>query len=145
MAVPVEPDLPTWKWIALGAVSLAQLLFGYLCLGFRDTQKSHGARLDTLERTYVTRTELDKHIEKLEATGQRQHETNTATMERIEEKIDRSSHTRHDIRDSAHATQLMSRQVLEEFRRDRDALMGEFRRDRDALLAVLEKLDKKGD
>ncbi len=117
MAIPVEPDGPTWKVIALGALGVAQLLFawiaGWILKSLREMQQIQEVRITKLENTYVTRDELDRHVQRLEESARRMHEINTATMTRIEEKVERASQTRHDIRDSVHATQLMVREFLE--------------------------------
>jgi hypothetical protein len=130
MAIPVDTDGPTWKVIAVGAVGLVQILFGWLALGFRSTQERHSARLDILERTYVTRDELDRHIVRLEAAGLRMHQDNQNTMGRIEEKLEHGGHTRHGILDGVNAVQLLLKRTLEELRQEREKILNEVRQER---------------
>jgi len=135
MPVPMEPDAPTWKWIALAAIAVVQGLFALMFRGFReeqknfrDEQKSQGNRISTLELTpYVTREELERHVGRLESAGLRMHTDNKEanreikdTMQRIEEKIEHGGQTRHDIRDSVSAVQLMLKRTLEELRQERE-------------------------
>jgi len=127
--MPIDTDGPTWKVVALGALAVVQILFGWMAKGVKDEQKSQGGRLDRMDelhRSYVTRDELERHIGRLEASGLRMHsdnkETNRemkATMQRIEEKLEHGGQTRHDIRDGVNAVQLMLKRTLEELKRDR--------------------------
>ena len=120
MALPVDVDPSGWKIIAIGALSLLQAI-GFLGMKFfRDEQKDHGDRLNALEKSYVTRAELDQHVQRLEAASIRKHVENREALERIESKIEHSSETRHEIRDSVHATQMMIRAWLKHGRLDEE-------------------------
>lgn len=123
MAIPVEPDGPTWKFIAIGAGTIVTALFSWIAKGLRDEQKELGLRIDALERTYVTREELEKHLALLRADNLRMHQEtradnlrmhvdNQGLLQRIEDKVDRGSQTRHDIRDGVGTIQLMLRAAL---------------------------------
>jgi hypothetical protein len=128
MPVPMEPDAPTWKWIALAAIAVVQGLFALMFRSFREEQKSQGERISTLELTpYVTREELERHVGRLESAGLRMHTDNKEanreikdTMQRIEGKIEHGGETRHDIRDNVNAVQLMLRRTLEELKQERE-------------------------
>jgi hypothetical protein len=120
VTIPVEPDGPTWKFIALGAWAVVTALFSWIAKSLRDEQKEQGMRIDMLERTYVSREELDRHVERLEAASQRMHTDNQAALIRIEEKVERGAQTRHDIRESIHTMQLMLRATLEKLKKGPD-------------------------
>lgn len=113
MPVQVDVDGPGWRILAIAAWSILASVFAWVANGLRAEQKAHGERIDKLERTYVTRDELDKHVARLEAASQRMHSDNQAALIRIEEKIERGSQTRHDIRDGVGAIQLMLKAALQ--------------------------------
>ncbi len=119
MPIAVEPDGPTWRWIALCALGVVQFLFGLMIRSVRDALKEQGLKIGDLERTSVSRDELERHVERLEASGVRMHQDNQNTMHRIEEKLESGGHTRHDIRDGVGAIQLMLRKTLEELKQER--------------------------
>jgi hypothetical protein len=129
MAIPVDADGPTWKWVAVSALAVVQILFGWMAKGVKDELKSQGSRLDRMDdlhRTYVTRDELERHSERLEASSLRMHadnkETNREmkeTMQRIEEKLEHGGQTRHGILDGVNAVQLMLRSTLEQLKQER--------------------------
>jgi hypothetical protein len=121
MPVPMEPDAPTWRWIALAAIAAVQALLALMVRNFRDEQKSLAERVSTLELTpYVTREEVERHIGRLEAAGLRMHTDNKDALRRIEEKLEHGGETRHGILDGVSAVQLMLRRTLEELKQERD-------------------------
>ena len=132
MAVPVEPDGPGWKIIAGAAWLLLTGLFAWIANVLRNEQKDLGTQLATIRSNYVNRDDLERHLATLRADNLRMHhETRSETMrlhgenekhfEHIERKLDQGSHTRHDIRDGIHATQLLMREVIKEIQLDREA------------------------
>jgi hypothetical protein len=130
--MPVETDVPTWKSVAIAALGLIQILFVWIAKGFNDEQKSQADRLEKLERTYITRGELENDIalmradnlrmnQETRADSLRMHASNESYLQRIEDKVERGGHTRHDIRDSVNAMQLMLKASLQELKqRDRE-------------------------
>lgn len=117
--VPIEPD-GFWRVIAIAAWTVVTALFTWIAKTLHDEQKSHGARLDDLERTYVSREELDRHVQRLEAASLRMHEDNKGSLIRIEAKIERGAQTRHDIKDAVGAMQLMLRAALKKGQQEDD-------------------------
>ncbi len=133
MSIAVEPpDVPTWKAIAGGALAVINILILIILNAIRDTLKTHGQKIEALEESRVTRKELEDDISLLRSDNLRMHQetraeslrmhtSNESYLQRIEDKIERGGHTRHDIRDAVNAMQLMLRKTLEELKpRDRD-------------------------
>jgi hypothetical protein len=104
--VSLEPQGPDWRFFAVGAWALVTALFSWIASSLRSEQKEHGVRIDFLQRTYVSREDLDKRLAELRADNLRMHQDNQGALERIEGKIERGAQTRHDIRDAVNAIQL---------------------------------------
>lgn len=130
---PVDPpDVPTWKAIAIGALTLINALGLLVLRSVRDSLKSQGEKISLLEQTRVAREDLEREIaliradnlrmhQETRAESQRMHASNETYLQRIEDKLERGGHTRHDIRDAVNAMQLMLRSTLEQLKtRDRD-------------------------
>lgn len=128
MPIPVDPDVPTWKAVALGALTVVNGLGLLVLKSVRDTLKTQGDKIEDLEKTRVSHADLDRDISLLRADNLRMHQetraeslrmhvSNEQYLQRIEDKVERGGNTRHDIRDSVNAMQLMLRRTLEEFKK----------------------------
>ncbi|MDB6104030.1 MAG: hypothetical protein JWO52_4029 [Gammaproteobacteria bacterium] len=125
MAVPIEPDGPGWRALAIGAGLLLTSLFGWIANALRNEQKEQGTQLALIRSNYVSRSDLEKDLALLRADNLRMnqesraevlrlHASNEAYLQRIENKIERGSQTRHDILGGVDAIQLMLRATLKQ-------------------------------
>jgi len=98
------------QWLLTGILSIAMLPTLWIFRRALEDQKAHALRLDTLEKTIVTRDELEKVLSQMRADRIVMHQENRDSLERIEAKIDaneeRNSTTGQDIRDSVNAVAL---------------------------------------
>lgn len=132
MALQVEPDGPGWRALTIAASMLLTALFGWIANTLRNEQKEQGVKLNLILSTYVSREDLERDLALLRADHLRMnqearaetlrlHASNEAYLQRIEDKTERGSQTRHDIQNSSHAIQAMVREVLERQKRDQEA------------------------
>lgn len=117
MGAPLEVDGPTWKSVAFIVLGVAQGLVLMMARGFINDLRALRAEVEALKATastHITREELER---KLENFGEK--------LERIEDKIDQGSRTRHDIKDDTHAVQLQQSLIIRELQKDRALFMEE--------------------
>lgn len=131
MSVPVEPDGPGWRTLTIAVSVLLTGLFSWIANSLRNEQKEQGERISKLENklpSYISRDELTEELTTLRADNLRMHQEtradnlrmhgdNQGLLQRIEDKVERGSQTRHDIRDGVNAVQLMLRATLEKMRK----------------------------
>jgi len=109
---------PDWKYVAIAAWGVLVLAFGWIARMLHTEQKQHADRIGKIESTYVNRDELDKDLAQMRVETLRMHQENQNFLLRIDEKLERGSNTRHDIRDSLNAMQLMLSAALEKQGKD---------------------------
>jgi hypothetical protein len=84
--------------------------------------KRNSERIDSLEKCYVSRDELERLMHQAREDRMSQHHENKQLLERIEHKIDdneeRSSKTRHDTNETIHKLE-MKLAVMDRRRDDR--------------------------
>src|SRR6266403_1719574 len=123
MSVPLEPEGPGWRALAIGAGLLLTSLFGWIANALRNEQKEQGTQLALIRSNYVSRADLEQDLALLRADHLRMnqearaevlrlHASNEAYLQRIEVKVERGAQTRHDILDGVGAIQLMLRAAL---------------------------------
>jgi hypothetical protein len=102
-------DFDGWK-VAQIASSLVVAVLG--ALGMRSL-----SRLDSLEKSAVTRDELNGLLAQMRSDRVAMHAENQEHLRRMEEKIDanevRDANTRHDIRETVHAVSLQVAVLVE--------------------------------
>lgn len=82
----IQPD-DSKTWLS-GAVSMLSLLLGWIWVRVIRQHDQHGAKIQKLERTCVTRDELAKYMEANRQDRLLMHEENRETLDRIHERVD---------------------------------------------------------
>lgn len=82
----IEPqDSKTWLSAAVSALSV---ILGWLWVRIIRQHDAHGAKIQKLERTCVTRDELIKYMNATREERWKMHEENQETMNRIHARVD---------------------------------------------------------
>ncbi len=136
-----DPDGSMWRVVATAAVAVANVLMGLVMKGVKDDLRQHGKDIAGLQTNMVTRAEMREETQEMKTTILRLHGENRSNWQDIADKLDKGSHTRHDIRDAAQAIQAMVREQTEYARRDRETRA----HDRELMKAILEELRKKSE
>jgi hypothetical protein len=74
-------------YIATGVVGLITAFFHWLARRAIKRVDNHGDRLMALEMTYISRTELQGHMDRIQADRQRMHEENLKSMAEMRDSL----------------------------------------------------------
>jgi hypothetical protein len=82
----IQPNDPkTWLSATVSALSV---ILGWLWVRIIRQHDAHGARIQKLERTTITRAELAEYMSLTREERRQMHDENTETLRRIHERVD---------------------------------------------------------